>query len=269
MPAGGTHSILDLGQSIIIQATAMSPTSTPVRAARFPVLEKQAPAVFIDSAEKGDGAALLGKLLDMSIGGAKVLSDAPLRFQQAVTLRVESDELDLHLSLAARVCWIRSSGDHWRLGFSFEPPLDNEHIDRLLAQGVLDRRRNARDAIDRPATALWELNPKPTPVTIVDLSQGGFCLRAPLPAEPHSRLRLQLAGAGDEVLETTATVQWRLEVPDGYLLGCSLANLETSVLLRNALITAPPPTRTRSLRRKIAWCVLLAAAACVVVALLL
>ncbi len=134
-----------------------------------------------------------------------------------------------------RVCWIRPSGEDFRVGFSFDPPLDHGVIEQLLRQGVMDRRRTSRDPIDRSATASWRLNPQPTPVTLVDLSRGGFCLSSPLSAEPHSRLRLQVTDANDEIVEATANVQWRLQIPEGYLLGCSLSSQETSALLRSAL----------------------------------
>jgi hypothetical protein len=247
----------------------MCPTpSTPIRPHRFPVMEKQAPTVFVEAVGEGEeGPAVLGKLLDLSPGGAKVLLDAPLPFQQSVTLRLESDELELHLAMAARVCWIRPSGEDFRVGFCFEPLLDHEVIERLLREGIMDRRRTTRDAIDRPATASWELNPQPTPVTVVDLSRGGFCLCAPLPAEPHSRLRLQVAGADEEFVEATANVQWRLQVPEGYLLGCSLTSQETSALLRSALMPQSPAHK-RPVRRRLAWCLLIAAA-CIVIAWML
>lgn len=233
--------------------------SPPIRPPRYPFTKSHALAVHVQSGETADGVTVPGELIDLSPGGAKVLLDSPFRFQQAVTLRLESEELGLHLSLAARVCWIRSSGAQWRLGCAFDPLLPREDVDRLLSNGVLDRRSAEREPIDRPASATWELNSQPTPVTVVDLSRGGFCLRAPLSAEPSSRLRLQVAAAPGTFVEATATVQWRLEVPEGFLLGCSLANLETYMALRSALLSEPPP-RVRPKRRRWAWYALMVAA---------
>jgi hypothetical protein len=182
-------------------------------------------------------------LLDLSAGGAKMVLDEPLAFQQAVTLMMESQELHLHLAVTAQVCWIRPDGRQWRLGCSFNPPLPQEDVERLLAEGILDRRHSQREPVEKPATAMWELNPQPTPVLISDLSRGGFCLRSALPAEPTSRLRLQVPGQNDEVLETTATVQWRLQVAEGYLLGCSLSHPKACALLRSALWPEAPRKR--------------------------
>jgi hypothetical protein len=222
----------------------------------------------VQAGDSDDGITVPGELLDLSPGGARVLLDSPFRFQQAVTLRLESEELGLHLSLAARVCWIRPHGAQWRLGCSFDPLLPREHVDRLLSNGVLDRRSAEREPIDRPATATWELNSQPTPVMVVDLSRSGFCLRAPLSAEPSSRLRLQVAAAHGTIVEATVTVQWRLAVAEGFLLGCSLANLETYLALRSALLSEPP-SRVRPKRRRLAWCALMIAACAGLASLLL
>jgi hypothetical protein len=43
------------------------------------------------------------------------------------------------------------------------------------------------------------------------------------------------------MIEATATVQWRMQVPEGYLLGCSQGSLETYLMLKSALL--PPPKR--------------------------
>jgi hypothetical protein len=224
----------------------------PTRPPRFPVVQRHAVSVCVQSTETGDSAVVPGELLDLSPGGAKVMLDSPFRFQQAVTLRLESPDLGLQLSMRARVCWIRPSGQQWRLGCSFDPLLPPEQVDRLLANGVLERRRDERETIDGAATATWELNPQATPVTVVDLSRGGFCLRAPLPAEPSSRLRLQAAARDGSLVQASATVQWRLAVPGGFLLGCSLAHPEACLDLRAALVPEPA-THPLPRRRRFGW----------------
>lgn len=207
----------------------------PLRPPRFPVAKAHAVVVHVWSEDTRDSQTVAGTLLDLSPGGAKVLLATPFRFQQAVMLRLECPELSLYLCLAARVCWIRPTGEQWQLGCSFDPPLPDEDLQRLLSEGVLDRRRCQRKRINHGATASWELNSKPTEVTIVDLSGGGFCLHSPLPAEPAGRLKLQVIGRNDQRIDATATVQWRMQTEEGYLLGCSVPHAETNNLLQTAL----------------------------------
>jgi hypothetical protein len=166
--------------------------------------------------------------------------------------------LSLYLCLTARVCWIRASGEQWQLGCSFDPPLPEEDLQRLLSEGVLDRRRSDRKRVEHRASATWELNSTPTDVAIVDLSQGGFCLRSPLPAEPASRLKLQVSSPSSLPIEAAATVQWRMQTRDGHLLGCHVSHAGTAQRLYDALaeesIVAAKPRRSR-----LAWYALFAA----------
>lgn len=230
----------------------MPSTQHATRPPRYPASEQHALQVCLEAAEPGKDLTIGGKLLDLSPGGAKVLLDGTFRFQQAVRLRLDSVDIGLHLCVSARVCWIRPHEELWQLGCSFHPPLPQEDVERLLSAGVLDRRRAVRETVEKLATALWELNPQPTPVTVADLSRGGFCLRSALPAEPGSRLRLQVP-TGDESIEATATVQWRMQAPEGYLLGCSLTSLESYVLLRSALLPLEEQCSNRLVRWLSSW----------------
>src|SRR5688572_30801837 len=71
------------------------------------------------------------RLVDLSPGGAKLILVTPLAFEDDLIVTLESQELELCLSLSARICWFRQqSGGAWVMGCSFDPQLPDEELER-------------------------------------------------------------------------------------------------------------------------------------------
>jgi hypothetical protein len=139
----------------------------------------------------GAPASLPADVLDISLGGAKLLVDAPVPFQKAVELRLVCVERDLKWNLSGEVRWQRPHPRQgWRLGCAFSPSLSPEKLNEMFALSVVERRKFRRRDVGFAVTADWELGPRGEPATLCDVSEGGFSLTSAFAGQPGARLRL-------------------------------------------------------------------------------
>jgi hypothetical protein len=205
------------------------------RESRFRAGEQPVRVVFERSG--GDAPCELdAELLDFSVYGTRLLLSSPARFHEAVTLRLENDEIGLHISVAANVCWIRKhDAETWRLGCAFEPALPEETLEELFRYRVLDRRQDTRLPVHALGAAQWELSREPAPVQLVDLSEGGCCLQSPVAAPPNSRLVLYLDRRDGTKIDVAARTQWQVQRDNGWLIGCQFVSCRGHDQVRDAL----------------------------------
>jgi hypothetical protein len=164
---------------------------------------------------------MAAELLDLSPGGAKFCMPNSLACEDDLIVSLQSEELNLDLSLSARICWQRQQADgQWILGCAFDPQLPEAEIEHLFGFGLLERREAPRQSVRGQASARWESATEDTPVGLLDLSEGGFSMLSPMNSEPGQRLRLTLDSEEHGLVDAAATVRWGLPVDGGWIIGC-------------------------------------------------
>jgi len=191
--------------------------------------------------------AVLG---DISRGGAKLKLDQPLPFQDHISILLQSPELGLKLTLAARVCWVRQEpeGD-WLVGCTFEPELPKDSLEKLFVSGLLERRLFPRKARRTLVSAKWELDAQTLPAYLWDVSEGGFCILSPQTRQVGRRVLITIEHQG-RTEQVQAETHWQAPVAGGYVVGCQFINREGCDLLRELteLQTDAPASSRRSFK---------------------
>jgi hypothetical protein len=190
------------------------------------------------------------ELLDLSPGGAKLSLAAPFQFQDDLIVSLESEELNLHLSLSARICWLRQQGPgNWILGCAFDPQLPDAEIEHLFSYGLLERREAPRQSVRGQATACWENAADETPLGLLDLSSGGFSMLSPAGSEAGRRLRLSLESEEHEPFVAAATMRWQLQVDGGWIIGCEFDNPQAFTAFKQCFGSVPQRSGASQRRR--------------------
>lgn len=211
------------------------------REPRYQVTRARAVRVVIERAAGITQETLEAELSDLSPSGAKLRLESPakVQFQEAILLRLESQEIGLNLTIHAKVCWIRgSAADCWTLGCTFSPSLPEHCIQELFNKGLLERRRNTRRSVRGQAVARWELDAAATNVGLLDISTGGFSVLSAKPAKPGSRMSLRPEKWRASEPEVTERVQWLLRVEGGFVIGCEFCDSRDFTRLRETVCGA-------------------------------
>lgn len=211
------------------------------RSRRYSVSENYVVGVTLKHYDEHDRPLITAaRLLDLSPGGAKLALATSFPFEDDLIVSLESEELNLSLSLSARICWLRQQDDReWILGCAFDPQLPDAEIEHLLSYGLLERRETPRQSVRGQAMACWEGGMDETPVGLLDLSEGGFSMLSPMFAEAGKRLRLSLDSAEHELIDAAATVRWGLKVDGGWIIGCQFENRRAFAALEKRLGVQP------------------------------
>jgi len=216
------------------------------REPRYQIAEDQAIAVVIERPVEGGLKTVEGELVDISRGGAKLRTFQPVPIDEAVTLDIKADDLQRTLSVAAEVCWTQPAGrDRWWLGCSFRPEIPDAVLTEFVLGGYLERRRYAREKIAVRTTAKWELHADHTPVWLLDLSAGGFCLLSQTTGRLAERVLLRLEDDQQREFLVTAMARWQVKTDDGYVVGCEFANKDGYGLLRRIVDPEEHVARSR------------------------
>jgi hypothetical protein len=140
-----------------------------------------------------------------------------------LTLRAKHPEHTI--SVSGEVCWVvPNHGRRWWVGCSFKPPIPPEVLEQFAEGGVLERRQYARQSVSVAAAAKWELDQGTVRAEIVDLSQGGFCLRSPVEGKPGERILLQLRSRDGQERFVPAKAQWQVENQRQFVVGCQFVD---------------------------------------------
>jgi c-di-GMP-binding flagellar brake protein YcgR len=192
------------------------------RTPRFKASAEREMNVVIERAAGCQPREVRGKVLDLSLGGAKLSVPSEIDLQEKVSLRWDVEQLEVDFFTAATVCWARTeSANCWRLGCSFEKQLPDALISQLAVHGYIDRREGGRDAVAIHASVQWELTQETVPVRLNDVSAGGFSLVSADHVPTGSRCRLILPSGQRDPVVAGASVEWQRKTADGYMLGCA------------------------------------------------
>ena len=196
-----------------------------------------------------------GRLLDLTVSGAKLSIPEPLPVEESLTLLFRFGETGLNFMVEAQVRWSRPGRESlWWLGCSFSPKMDDEYLACLASEGLLDRREEPRRRIQLSAKARWELaDSRQYDVRIDDICSGGVRLTAPQGAEPGQRLLLEATGLEGRRLLIPARCQWQIEGDGEFQLGCSFIEATGFARLSEALAADAPLPSSRAPRRPWLW----------------
>jgi hypothetical protein len=168
------------------------------------------------------------ELIDISPGGVRLYSPSPVRKGQSLRIEIAPKDLEMSLSVWAKVCWttLAPKGGHW-LGCSVEPKIPHEMLNLLASHGLLERRHDTRRKVHVTLPGCWELSPKELDVSLVNVSAGGVCLSMPKGGKPGDRIRLTLPGDNNRPTYVILTACWQIKTDDGYMVGCTYGQRTT------------------------------------------
>lgn len=201
--------------------------------------------------EDGEDVVAHGRLADLSLHGLKICVDKKIEDDQLVDLVIEVPTLDFRVERKAIVRWQhpRDTGSWWT-GCELREAIDDELIQKLATAHVLNRRRDPRYSVDRPATVRWELSDKMLEARLVNFSKGGFCFVIPAPTDfPSDRLMLALQDRGREIM-IPARVMWKGPLDNEYAIGCAFSTLDGFVKIRECVNQGQPRNRHAIQRNK-------------------
>jgi hypothetical protein len=198
------------------------------REARFQLANAEAIDVRVDTDEDGETTRLDAELIDISEGGVRLRSDAPVPEDDSLTITVTFKglkELPNPLTIRAQVCWatLASKGCFY-LGCSIEPAIPQVLLDHLAACGILERRQEIRHETAITLPARWELDRAEWEATILNISTGGMCVLIPQKGHVGDRMRLTLADENQESAYVYVKARWQIGTEDGYVLGCDFGD---------------------------------------------
>ena len=203
--------------------------------ARNPALHPELIRVAVRQISGQISEPLTAELCDISRGGAKLRLSTPLKLDDATSISLTSEALGLDLSLAARVCWVCEEGGKWALGLEFSPRMPNNILDKMVANGVVERRLYRRRGRRIPVTARWESDPVDHSALLWDISPGGFCLLSP--TKPSRKVRITPDAQSEH--SVCGMTQWEVLMAGGYVVGCKFIDERGFELLQSL---DPPPS---------------------------
>ena len=196
-----------------------------------------------------DQQSASGELVDISVTGARILSDTPLQFGEKLILHLESKPIGLSVSIGCHVQWIRggSSEDKSTVGCLFEYHLENQILEEYVEEGLLERRQADRYNISLPASMKFEgIADKKSEVDVYNIGSGGFCFHSPTAERIGSRVRMTLDDAADGEVE--GRIMWQFADDGDFLVGCQWANRKGVAIARQLMqseVSKPKRSRFR------------------------
>jgi PilZ domain len=127
------------------------------------------------------------------------------------------------LTAQATAHYLRAARGEKHLSCRWAAPLTHEELDLLTTAGLYERRggRRAPVALDVPAWPELFAAEGAIPVRIVDLSNGGCCVKSPLAVSVGQRLMIRTWGEQSQVVGVPMRVQWQQALGADVLLGCA------------------------------------------------
>jgi hypothetical protein len=166
-----------------------------------------------------------GELVDISVLGARILSDTPLQFGEKLILHFESKSIDASISIRCQVQWIRSgkSEDNWTVGCLFEYHLEEKILEEFVNEGLLERRQSDRQYISLPASVKFEgVVDEKAEVDLYNIGTGGFCFQSLTAGTIGSLVRMTFDDTAYGAVE--GRIMWQSADDGEYLVGCQWVN---------------------------------------------
>jgi hypothetical protein len=127
------------------------------------------------------------------------------------------------LTVEATAHYLRTPQGSIHISCRWAIPLSQSILDVLTDAGLYERRREERESVALDAPAWPELSAPAgvIPVSIIDLSMGGCCVKSPLAVAVGHRLMVHVWGEQCAVAAVCMRVQWQQPVGEEFLLGCA------------------------------------------------
>lgn len=194
------------------------------REMRYQVVGAKTVDVKVETNSGGKSSQLKAELIDMSQGGVRLRSKAPVVAGDVLTIAVAFDGFKgatKRLTICGHVCWTTPARQGFcYLGCSIEPPIPQVLLDNLAASGILERRSDERQEMSITLPAKWECDQTELSASILNFSDGGMCLLMPQMRNVGDRIRLALFDENQKETYLLTTVCWQIETDDGHVLGC-------------------------------------------------
>lgn len=165
------------------------------------------------------GAAVVA--LDPRTVKLAVAEEIPLH--QDCTISLIDSFGDERLTVQATAHYIRTVKGQKHVAFRWAVPLSGATLNVLSEAGLYERRGEKREPVTLEAPAWPELTAPEgvIPVSIIDLSAGGCCVRSPLAVTVGHRLMVHVWGEQSQVAVVRMRVQWQQPSGHEFLLGCA------------------------------------------------
>jgi hypothetical protein len=210
--------------------------STPRRSeGRFYIINREATRVTVTFSDaSGAPQFLQGQLADLSLRGVRIDVDGRLDPNQSIELRIEVPDESITLERTAIVRWQQPRDTKtWWTGCELNEPFERDVVERLAKAHVLNRRRDTRYPVDKPAQVRTALTNSTHDARLINYSKGGFCVVFNGPVDfPHERLMLVVQVLEKEVT-IPARVMWKGQVEGGFAVGCSFSTRDGFVHVRD------------------------------------
>lgn len=157
---------------------------------RYRVVAGQVLPVAIERSDS-DQPPVSGELSDIAVCGARILSQAPLRFGERFVLHLKSESAGLGIAVCCETQWVRrgTADDAWVIGCRFESRLELDLLEEYVDTGLLERRESDRRRISLSATVEFELTGEEAEVNVNNIGRGGFCFLSRTAGKVGSRVR--------------------------------------------------------------------------------
>ncbi len=173
------------------------------------------------------------ELIDISTGGAKLRTAAPLNVLDILSLQLCIKRMRRTITVAGAVCWTTPTNNgQWWVGCRFQPPMPEQTLQEFAQGGILERRKHERDQTWLRMTVKFELKQELAAAWVLNFSKGGFCVLSDTQAKVGDRAELRIELDRDRILAIRGKVCWQVESSEGYVIGCEmLRNKDYGVLL--------------------------------------
>jgi PilZ domain-containing protein len=162
--------------------------------------------------------------LDSKTVKLAVAEEIPSHQQCTISLN-DADGVS-RLTVQATVHYVRTVRGESQVTLRWAVPLSSPTLNLLSEAGLYERRVEPREPIALEAPAWPELTAPAgvIPVSIIDLSIGGCCVRSPLAVDVGHRLMVHVWDEQSEVAAVRMRVQWQQPSGSEFLLGCAFTH---------------------------------------------
>ncbi len=215
---------------------------------RYRVAASQTVPIAIQRFANGQQTAS-GELVDISVAGARILSDEPLQFGEKLVLHMEPKPIGVSISIGCQVQWIRGddSEDKWTAVCLFEYYLEKKILEEYVDDGLLERRQSDRHNTSLPASVKFEgVSGENAEVDLYNIGMGGFCFQSLIAGTVGSHVRVTLYDAAYGMVE--GRIVWQSADDGEYLIGCQWVNrkgISFAKQLSQSTVLKPIHSRSR------------------------
>ena len=206
------------------------------REVRYRVVNARTIDVRVETDSGGECAKLEAELIDISQGGVRLRSKAPIAAGDMLTIKVSFRSLTRvsnPLIIRGQVCRTTPAREGCYLGCAIEPTIPQVLLENLAASGILERRSDGRQETSITLPAKWECDQTEVSASILNISDGGMCLLISKMNNVGDRLRLTLLDEDAEPAYVLITVCWQIATDDGHVLGCEFEDRAAYLRLKH------------------------------------